>query len=139
MPAPYTAELLRPFPVPVDQLFAALTTPDRLNRWWGPQADCTVDLRPGGAYRWGMVIPNGVTIAAMGQFVEVQAPERLSFTWNWEGEAAFDTQVIFELRPTAAGSELLVTHTGFADSSMAENHLQGWNDCLARLAGLFAA
>jgi uncharacterized protein YndB with AHSA1/START domain len=44
----------------------------------GEQA--TFDVRPGGIYRVGVIPGN----TARGEFVEVDPPHRLVFTWGWE-------------------------------------------------------
>src|SRR4051812_4025534 len=47
-------EIERPFKVPVDQLFAAFTTPEALKNWWWPNGLYTdrveFDFREGGKY-----------------------------------------------------------------------------------------
>lgn len=56
----------------------------------------------------------------------------LAFTWQWDGEP-HESQVSVELAGNEGQTSLLVTHSGFADESAAENHAQGWADCLDRL------
>jgi uncharacterized protein YndB with AHSA1/START domain len=62
-------------------VFAALTEPDQLAMWWGPEGFVntfhTFDLRPGGAWRFTMTGPDGATYDMDKQFVEVEPPHRL--------------------------------------------------------------
>jgi uncharacterized protein YndB with AHSA1/START domain len=48
--------LARNFAAPLDLVFAALTTPDLLRRWYGARGwnlvSCEIDLRVGGAWRY---------------------------------------------------------------------------------------
>lgn len=66
---------------PREAVFAALTDPDRLARWWGPAGfhnrfeHC--DLRPGGAWRYTMVGPDGTEYPNESRFTVVEAPARL--------------------------------------------------------------
>src|SRR4051812_13384250 len=53
--------------------------PEKATRWMGTEAD--LDPQPGGSYRC-VVIPGHV---ALGEFVELDRPNRLVFTWGWEG------------------------------------------------------
>ena len=66
---------------PPERVFAALTDPDQLAAWWGPEGFVntfhTFDLRPGGAWRFTMTGPDGATYDMDKQFVEVDPPRRL--------------------------------------------------------------
>jgi uncharacterized protein YndB with AHSA1/START domain len=77
-------------------------------------------------------------MAVSGEYVAVEPPHRLVFTWLWDGETA-ETLVTVELTTTDAGTRLLLTHERFADDDAgreaAKNHAQGWDDCLDRLPG----
>ena len=55
-----------------------LVDPDKTTAWWGMTA--SFDPRPGGAYRIE-VIPGHT---ASGEFVELDAPRRLVYTFGWE-------------------------------------------------------
>src|SRR5713101_4955922 len=69
-------------------VFEAWTRPDHVARWWGPQGFttiyCKMDIRPGGAYRFGMRSPEGAEYWKRGVYREIVAPERLVFTFAWE-------------------------------------------------------
>lgn len=132
--------LARTFRAPRERVFRAWTEPAFLARWWGPKASAEVDLQVGGRFRLGMVLPNGVNLVAFGEYKEIAAPEKLVFTWNWEGYEA-------EPGPTLVGLDfteqdgvtvVTVTHTGFISAAESGNHLQGWNDCIDRLERLLA-
>jgi uncharacterized protein YndB with AHSA1/START domain len=69
-------------------VFRELTDPRELARWWGPDG-CTIpsvgsDLRPGGAYRIAMRPPEGDLFYLVGEFLQVEPPERLAYTFRWE-------------------------------------------------------
>src|SRR5436190_8704993 len=55
-----------------------LVDPAKARRWMGQAA--TLDARPGGEYHCD-VIPGHT---ARGEFVEVDRPHRVVFTWGWE-------------------------------------------------------
>jgi uncharacterized protein YndB with AHSA1/START domain len=56
-----------------------LVEPEKLMRWKGIKAG--LDARPGGGF-WCEVIPGHT---ARGEYVEVDEPRRLVFTWGWDG------------------------------------------------------
>ena len=76
--------MTRVFDAPRDLVFAALTTPELLKRWFGPHGwtltECEVDLRVGGVWRFFSHGPGGRTMGMRGVYREIIAPERLQYT-----------------------------------------------------------
>jgi uncharacterized protein YndB with AHSA1/START domain len=110
-----------------------LVDPDKATRWMGLRAD--FDPRPGGRYRVE-VIPGEV---ALGEFVELDPPRRLVWTWGWqEGStsevAAGSTTVEIELVPDGEGTTLRFSHHGLPSDDSARSHTHGWDHYLERLA-----
>jgi uncharacterized protein YndB with AHSA1/START domain len=75
-------------------VFRAWTQPVALREWWCPPGwvagEIDIDLRVGGAYRIGMSRTGtaGAGVSVSGHFLEVRPPERLVYTWRWEGAFA---------------------------------------------------
>jgi uncharacterized protein YndB with AHSA1/START domain len=76
--------LSRTFDAPRTLLFGAWTQPALLMRWLGAHGwrlvECTVDLRVGGAWRFGSRGPDGAFLGHGGVYVEVEPPARLVYT-----------------------------------------------------------
>jgi uncharacterized protein YndB with AHSA1/START domain len=87
------------FPVPREELWDALTEPERLAEWFANEVD--VDLRPGGgaSFRWANGEERHATVTT------VEPERRLSFAWEDEGE------VEFVLSDDADGTRLVVVET----------------------------
>jgi len=102
-----------------------------VTRWMGRAA--TFDLRPGGAYRIE-VLPGST---ARGEFVEIDPPRRLVYTWGWEDERSpvpsGSSTVEFELLPHGTGTLLRLRHDDLADAGAAASHRRGWDHYLPRL------
>lgn len=90
--APGEREILteRVFDAPRDRVVAAFTDPQLISRWWGLAASETrvelLELRAGGS--WRFVERNredGRENAFRGVYREVALPERLVYTFEWEG------------------------------------------------------
>src|SRR2546421_6539065 len=87
-----------------------LVDPEKTTAWWGVTA--SFDARIGGAYQIE-VIPGHT---ASGEFVELEAPRRLVYTWGWEvGEEANpvppgSSTIEIELVSDGAGTVLNFTH-----------------------------
>lgn len=124
-------------------LFELWTQPEMMMRWWGVSEDlllveCEMDVRPGGSYRYGMrpkAETGPATEIAVGAFLEVEAPHRLVFSWQWENGKIPETRVTVTFEPTAEGStKVIVVHEKQPDKRVAAIHAQGWTHMLADLA-----
>ena len=112
-----------------------LVDPEKTTTWWGLTA--SFDARPGGKYRIE-VIPGHT---ASGEFVELDEPRRLVYTWGWEaGEAGANpvppgsSTIEIELVPEGAGTVLHFAHRDLPGSDAADSHAKGWDHYLERLA-----
>jgi uncharacterized protein YndB with AHSA1/START domain len=140
-----TLRLERGFDAPREAVFDAWTSPEVLRQWWAagtgwstPVAE--VDLRVGGRYRLSMQDPEATApYTVVGEYVEVRRPERLSYTWSWEGDpveraGSRDTLVVVEFHEDGGGTKVVLTHSGFAGPEVVAQHEHGWHACLDNLA-----
>ncbi|MGH2678868.1 MAG: SRPBCC family protein [Actinomycetota bacterium] len=117
------------------EVFAYLTDPEKYTRWKGHRAE--LDPRPGGLYRVRM----GPDAVALGEYVEVNPPTRVVFTWGWEGSDDVppgSTIVEIHLREDGDGTLLRLRHTGFPSDTDADLHREGWEMYVGRLMELLA-
>jgi uncharacterized protein YndB with AHSA1/START domain len=124
-------EIERRIEAPREEVFVYLTDPDKYTKWMGMTAD--LDPRPGGVYRVRM---NRDTVA-VGEYVEVDPPSRIVFTWGWEGDRAVppgSTTVEITLREEGNFTILSLRHSGFTTDEAAASHRDGWNKYLERLS-----
>ena len=139
--------LTRRYAAAPERVFAAWTDPELLRRWWAARqgwetAAAEVDLRPGGRYRLSMRDPEaGEEYAVRGEYVEVRPPERLAYTWTWEGDAEVmrgskSSLVAVEFAADGDGTEVRLTHSRFADERIRDLHDEGWSGCLDNLGRL---
>jgi uncharacterized protein YndB with AHSA1/START domain len=94
-------------------VFAAWTDPKHIPNWLGFETwtmpVCEVDLRPGGAWRYGWRNPDDGTEMTMGGLVrEVTPPERLVTTERWGPEWP---ETVNTLTLTESGGRTTVTLT----------------------------
>jgi uncharacterized protein YndB with AHSA1/START domain len=136
--------LERSFDAPRERVFDAWVNPELLRRWWASQPDWTspgaeVDLRVGGRYRLSMRDPgDGAVHSVVGEYREVRRPERLVYTWSWEGdpaemEGSAGTLVTVEFHAEGEQTRVVVTHEGFASDGARDLHAGGWSGCLDNL------
>ncbi|MBM4404905.1 MAG: ATPase [Chloroflexi bacterium] len=81
--------LTREFDAPLALVFEAFTKAEHIVNWWGPRRYATIverlDLRPGGKWRFINREANGTEHGFRGEFREVMPPERLVWTFEYEG------------------------------------------------------
>jgi uncharacterized protein YndB with AHSA1/START domain len=116
---------------PPEAVFPFFTDPDKMRRWKG--IDHKVDAHAGGIYRVNI---DG-THVARGEYVEVNPPHRVTFTWGWEdeGNPVPPGSSTVEITLTADGDDTIVrlVHRGLPLEAV-EPHAAGWRHYLARLA-----
>ncbi len=124
-----------------ERLFEAWTTPAQLRSWWGPRGvRCTeaeVDARAGGRYRLANALPGGEVVVIEGEFLEVEPPSKLVYTWRIDPRAAPE-RVTVRFEGRGAATEVIVVHERIADEAAARSHEEGWIGCLERLEELTA-
>jgi uncharacterized protein YndB with AHSA1/START domain len=127
-------------------VFRALSEPPELAKWWGPDGFTTrsveSDLRPGGKYRIGMQPPEGDAFVLAGEFLEVDPPRRLSYTFRWEDPDPEDreTAVTLSLRDIdGASTELVLDQGDFGSERRRALHEEGWTQALNKLAILMSS
>ncbi len=113
-------------------VFEYFIDPERIVRWMGSEA--TLDPRPGGLFRVDYGPEYG---AARGEFLAVDPPRRVVFTWGWENPddavqpGASTVEVTIEAVDGA--SHLTLRHSGLEGAARA-SHDEGWVHFLDRLA-----
>jgi uncharacterized protein YndB with AHSA1/START domain len=118
------------FHAPRDDVWAALTEPEHIRKWFGTETE--LDLRPGGegAFRWDDVEVR-VTVE------EVIPPSRFSYRWepSQTPSGGPKTLVQFDLEEIPGGTRLTLVESGFASlpgESRQENEF-GWDEELGHL------
>lgn len=81
--------MTRVFHAPRERIFQASTDPRAIPRWRGPRVVTTIvetmDVRPGGAWRFVRRAADGNAYAFFGEYLEVEPPERLVSIFEFTG------------------------------------------------------
>ncbi|MEM9560984.1 MAG: SRPBCC domain-containing protein [Actinomycetota bacterium] len=116
---------------PRDAVFEFLVVPEKVLRWMGTAID--IDPRAGGRF-W--MNANGQDIAT-GIYREVVRPERMVFTFGWEGSEHVpegSTTVTISLAAEDDGTTTVELRHDGLPFGPADAHAQGWTHLLGRLA-----
>jgi len=71
----------REIPATIDQVFAVISNPERLARWWGPTGFTNTfnvcEFTPGGKWSFTMHGPDGKHYASENMFAEIEQPAKV--------------------------------------------------------------
>jgi len=116
---------------PPDRVFRALVEPQQVLAWWGQggvyrctEFDC--DLRVGGQWRSAGQGGQSDRFTVTGEYLEVDSPRLLVYSWvaSWTGDAK--TTVRWELEPTERGTRVRLRHSGLAPHPEIAQAYRGW-------------
>ena len=129
--------IVRTIKAPPARVWAAITQPEQMLQWWGPDAGPTLsaqaDVRPGGRFSIVFRLCNGDEHNPTGTYREVIPERKLVFTWEWVGMPERESLVTFLLAPSASGTELTLIHEQLPDEAARVSHAQGWSGLLDKL------
>ena len=137
-----TLEMKRVLPAPPAEVFRALTDPGELAKWWGPSGfTCpSVEFEPrvGAPYRIRMQPPEGSAFHLAGEFLAVEPPHHLAYTFRWEEPDPDDreTTADLKLRDLDGSTEVSLVQGEFATEARRALHDGGWTDSFDRLRDL---
>jgi uncharacterized protein YndB with AHSA1/START domain len=139
----HALEFRRVFNAPRRDVFEAFIKPEAIPAWWAPKGWCTphveMDVRVGGRFRFGMRTEDDPSMMFLhGEYLVVDPPEELVFTYVWEPGGAGErwrefalidvlTTVTLRFRDLGDRTELTIRHEGFPTESGAEQHRLGWS------------
>jgi uncharacterized protein YndB with AHSA1/START domain len=134
---------------PPARVFQAITDPSQTAQWWGQKGvyritEVKADVRPGGKWRSDGIGDDGKTFYVEGEYLEIDPPRRLVYTWKGSYNNLPVTVVRCELEPqsvhglypsgprkSGTGTLVRVRHEGFAGNvESAISHGEGWKRVL---------
>jgi uncharacterized protein YndB with AHSA1/START domain len=112
-----------------DTVFPFFTDPALMTEWVGMRA--TLEPRAGGTFAVDVTGENRVR----GNYVAVEPPRRVVFTWGWEGGSVEpgSSTVEVTLAPDGEGTLVTLVHRDLPDEVAREQHGVGWTHYLERL------
>ncbi len=113
MPSDREIVMTRFFDAPRELLWKAHTDPNLIPQWWGPRYFTTtvdkMEVKPGGVWRFVSRAPDGMEFAFNGVFREIQPPERLVWTFEFEGVPGQISLQTVTFERQSGGTKLTVT------------------------------
>lgn len=133
-PARDEVRVERVLPAPIDDVFAAWTEPASMAGWLSPtgRASVEADVRVGGRFRVVM-LGHDTAIEHTGEYLELEPPRRLSFTWRSEYTGDGPSVVTVTLAPYGDDTRLTLVHAKLP-GDVVTSHGEGWTSILDNLA-----
>lgn len=129
--------IVRRIKAPPSEVYAALTEPEHIMRWWCPDAGSTlsaeVDVQAGGRFSIVFRMLNGDEHNPTGVYQEVVPEKKIAFTWEWPGKPEWESLVTFLLEPFDGGTELTLIHEQLPNEEARNSHEVGWSGLLDQL------
>ncbi len=113
---PVSVRVSHLFSAPPERVFDAWLTTEMLGRWmFGPEGRdeeivrLVLDARVGGSFSF-LVRRQGMDIDHVGEYLEIDRPRRLVFTWATADTLPDTSRVAVAIEPLETGCELTLTH-----------------------------
>ncbi|GAA4366289.1 SRPBCC domain-containing protein [Nocardioides caricicola] len=123
-------------------VFEVVSKPEHVREWWPDDAGFESVAGALGELVWRNT-ETGETTTVLMSVVEVDAPRRFSFRWCFQGEDRDRDSLLvtFDLTPSAGGTLLRMTETGWREMGWEvavleehyQDHVDGWNHYIPRL------
>ncbi|MEK0154692.1 SRPBCC domain-containing protein [Arthrobacter oryzae] len=124
---------------PPEDIFRMLTDSDALSQWWGPHGftlpAVDLNLTEGGRYRFRMTPPDGEPFHLAGEFLEIDPPWRLVYTFRWEEPTPDDRETVVDLalHSDGKGTRLALSQGPFLTEERLALHRSGWTESFEKL------
>jgi uncharacterized protein YndB with AHSA1/START domain len=135
----------RTLAAPRELVFEAITRPEHFAVWFGtaqvevPQETLSMDVRPGGAFRAVMHLPDGNLIHWSGTYLAVDPPSHLAMTLTDQPGEDAGLPVLFDLDAVDGGTQLTIRQdrSDFSDEQVAAT-IAGYNAFIDDMADVVA-
>ncbi len=122
-------------------VFEALTTPEGIAHWWGPDDGPVLHARThprvGGHFTVRFRKLDGSEHESTGEYLELIESRRIVMSWQWTSggpdEPGIVSRIEIDLRPIALGTELTFTHALLPTEESRALHEGGWANALDKL------
>ncbi|WP_370978449.1 SRPBCC domain-containing protein [Agaribacterium sp. ZY112] len=136
-PITETLEIERLFNASIEKVFDAWTQAKLIAKWFGPEGfhvvESEIDCRPQGKYSITLNSPDNNTIKHFGEYLEVNRPEQLIFTWMLEDQSCSGskgqnalTVVEITLSTQQQQTLLKLKHEKLPNQAALNGHRFGW-------------
>jgi uncharacterized protein YndB with AHSA1/START domain len=137
-----SVQIARRFAAPRALVWQSWTDPAMVSRWFGSDPagqvlSAQLDVRPGGSFAVAFVDSDQTMHTCRGLYQEVQADNKLTFSWCWESEPGRESIVTVLLKSKGKGTEMAFAHARLSRDS-SHDYKRGWQRTFDKLARVLA-
>lgn len=138
---PHDIKITKRLPATPDEVYDAWTDPKSVTQWMTPgpgmSSKAKMDVRVGGKFHIDMM-GDGKTYPHDGEYLRLDRPKVIEFTWISPGTQQQRTVVTVELRRAGDETDLILTHKMFPTMDAADQHKSGWTQIVDHLGEVLA-
>jgi uncharacterized protein YndB with AHSA1/START domain len=128
----------RSFEAPLERVFDAWTSADVMRRWLhcGPDWEtpiAEVELRVGGKIRILMRDADGDLHGAAGEYLAIERPQRLVFTWTFDRHPDNHQLIELEFSEHEGVTTVVMINSGIESEGLEDSQRTGWHLCYVEL------
>jgi uncharacterized protein YndB with AHSA1/START domain len=118
-----------------ESLFDAWTKAEHMTAWWRNEGEFFTerfesDLRPGGKWLVRFKMPDGSATGAHGEYLRVEKPTHLAFSWKADWDAGCATKIELEFHAIPGGTRVKLVHSGFDEAGWRDANKEVWHETL---------
>jgi uncharacterized protein YndB with AHSA1/START domain/ketosteroid isomerase-like protein len=137
--APLEIAITRAFAAAPERVFAQWLDADALIDWFAPDTymglSAEADPREGGSWRIEYRSVDGHRYTESGAYLEIRPYERLVMSLRFsDAPGARELRIVVTFEARDGGTLMHFRQTGFSDGRQRDAMLEGWGECLAKLA-----
>jgi uncharacterized protein YndB with AHSA1/START domain len=125
LPSNTEISMSRTFDAPRELVFKAHSSCEHMKRWWGPRqyeiASCELDFRPGGKWKIVHRAQDGGEHTFYGEYIDIVEPEKITWTFGWEGYVSTETMTLTE----QDGKTTISTQSQYDSKEARDEMMQG--------------
>ncbi len=91
------------------------------------------DVRVNGAFSVTFANADGSEFTCRGIYKEIDAPNRLVFTWGWVNQPEVDELIILQFMPSEGGTSMLFEQSNIDIKTGHHNYDVGWRSTFQKL------
>ena len=134
----------RTFDAPAEDVFDAWTSEEVIRRWFIPaegwqEPSAEVDLRVGGTVRVVMRDPSGAPVEASGEYMEIDRPNRLAYTWTFDDDPSNQQLIEIEFTEWDGATTVVFVNSNISQEKRRDAQYDGWSTCFDELGRVLAS
>ena len=126
------------FSHPPAKVWQAWTDPSIAQLWFGSDPagkvlDASFDVRVNGSFSVTFVNSDGTEFTCQGVYQEIDAPNRLVFTWGWTNQPEVNELITLQFAPAEGGTSMLFEQSNIDLGTALHNYAEGWQSTFQKL------